>query len=218
VRELGSFEKVDTFFGDDLIGQYARQFAKELYQPGTKPLTPVGVAVAEQVGKALKYKRARASFEEITAKLDTSEAVMDDLDGLIARVVDDLVKFPDSISNPQREKLLKEMRDVRETHVPGSQPVSPIANNASGQTDVSLEALSVERSRKAAGTKYFVVDTRSHKARPAVGLRPEDNLFNPHETLVEVTKDKFTVVQSGAQAQPLTPKAFENIQQHITKS
>jgi hypothetical protein len=59
--------------------------------------------------------------------------------------------------------------------------------------------MSVERSRKAAGTKIMIEDSRSGKRRPAVGLRPEDNALNPYDRVIQIdATGKETVLNQGS--------------------
>jgi hypothetical protein len=74
-------------------------------------------------------------------------------------------------------------------------------NNASGQTDTSLEATGELASRQRKGVETFKIDTRSNKALPAIGIRPEDNSINAHEVLVQRwPSGKVVELQRGRQA------------------
>lgn len=79
----------------------------------------------------------------------------------------------------------------------GSQGAA-VANNASGESAASIEAIKVAKSRKRQGIKMMIEDTRSGKRRPAIGPRPEDNTLNPHEALVQIKDGKETIINKGA--------------------
>ena len=78
---------------------------------------------------------------------------------------------------------------------------SGVTNNASGESAASQEAINAGKSLDRQGTKTYIVDTRSGKSRPAVGMRPEDNPVNPYDAVVRVTPDgRQQVLTKGAQA------------------
>ncbi len=81
-----------------------------------------------------------------------------------------------------------------------SESLDVIATNASGESAASLEALSVGAQRKAKGIRHFIVDSRSGIARPTIGPRPEDNVLNPHDILIQVQDDSYEVVNKGESA------------------
>lgn len=60
-------------------------------------------------------------------------------------------------------------------------------NNASGESAASLEATNELKSRQAKGIETVIVDTRSGKERPAIGVRPEDNTegLAPYEQMIQ---------------------------------
>ena len=84
----------------------------------------------------------------------------------------------------------------------------PVENNASGQTDVSTEAVNELKSRQAQGIKTVIVDSRSGKERPAIGIRPEDNTIGQFDVMQRQYPDGRTeVLQQGAKARPLSDMA-----------
>ena len=66
-------------------------------------------------------------------------------------------------------------------------PAETTRNNASGESAASLEATNELKSRQAKGIETVIVDTRSGKERPAIGVRPEDNTESlaPYEQMIQ---------------------------------
>ena len=89
-------------------------------------------------------------------------------------------------------------------------PAEPV-NNASGQTDVSTEAVSELKSRKRRKIDTVIIDSRSGKERPAIGIRPEDNTANPYDVMVRRYPDgREEVIQKGLKAKALIRKEKTN--------
>jgi len=74
-------------------------------------------------------------------------------------------------------------------------------NNASGQTEASVEALGVQKALKAKGQRMVFRDQRTGKVREAIGLRPEDNVgaMKKFENLeiVDEAGNRVQVVERG---------------------
>src|SRR6185369_5104062 len=65
-----------------------------------------------------------------------------------------------------------------------------------------------QKSREKQGIKTVIIDTRSGKERPAIGIRPEDNTIGQFDVMQRQYPDGRTeTVQSGAKARPLSAMA-----------
>jgi len=87
----------------------------------------------------------------------------------------------------------------------------PVVENASGESAASLEALSVEKSRKTQGIKHYVLDSRNPQTslRPAIGPRPEDNPLNAYDVLVQEKDGSVQIVNKGDKAKSVDVSAID---------
>lgn len=104
------------------------------------------------------------------------------------------------------------------------EPPTPIAENASGESAASQEAISRVRTEKRTGTRRLRVDTRTGKATPLVGVDAVDVPAGPHDVIVKdgprgrevistgnrVSKQAVERVK-GAKSAPVIPTEVEQV-------
>jgi hypothetical protein len=77
----------------------------------------------------------------------------------------------------------------------------PVKNNASGESDASLEAQNDLKKLKAKGITISIVDTKSGIERPAISMRAEDNTIGRNEKMIQRNPDgTIEVIKAGADA------------------
>lgn len=77
----------------------------------------------------------------------------------------------------------------------------PVAKNASGESDASLEALNAVRNDAAKGIKTVRIDTRSGQETPVYGVNTRDMKAGPYETIVRRSPDGTEeIIDQGAKA------------------
>jgi hypothetical protein len=215
VKELGSMDAVKNLYHNDSpVHVFARKVAAEEFGAADELIKLAEpVKKLKGVGRPKRVKGMKKDFDSISDLLfrnaDDAEAT-ERLNTMIAQLESDIKNFPDQAGKDARMKLLGDAREMKSAlGVPDTVPTGPkVEANLSGQTDASLEAIRVEKSRKAKGIKMKLIDTRSGKITPAVGIRPEDafNPTNSYQVLVEVEGDAFKVVSRGDKAKPMTEK------------
>lgn len=162
--------------------------------------------IGDALGKGKSLDEAVADIRSMAEARGIGPEFNKMLDQIVATLRDDA--NPQSISNrigvggghgaPTADTSLPKSASGIRGGVPRD-PFTP-ENNASGQTEASLEALRKQKSDTAKGVKHFIIDSRGGVPRPATGLRPEDNPLNPHDVLVRVEGDVVTKMEQGNQA------------------
>lgn len=157
--------------------------------PETVPST---VPVEQVITPAVEAAPLPASLPEVSlSDVPSAQAATVPLETVPA------TEPPKSLVEAQTGELLSPMTQKAKN-------IGKVANNASGESAASLEALNAQKSNKARGIKTVIIDSRTGKERPAIGVRPEDNPVNPFDVMVRRTPDGGqTILQQGAKAKPL---------------
>lgn len=158
----------------------------------------------ESVESALKDGRIvkREHLEEVLKNIDDPALMKSMSEGRRKGIEKNIIKY--MLENPDLYPLSAKDREGLFKRAKGSEKVK---NNASGQTDASLEAIGEQKSRAKQGIKTYVVDSRTGKEHPAIGLRPEDNSINPHDVLIKRHPNgKVEIIKKGNKATNYRPK------------
>jgi hypothetical protein len=157
--------------------------------PAEEGVTVEGTAKDVTGQKQIELRQAEAPAPEIIDPFDEISETLKEKRGKATRL---------AISEEEPPK--KSASEIRG----GTPIVDPLEENASGQTDVSLEAVREQKARIKGGIASVIIDSRSGKERPAIGIRPEDNTLNPYDVLVQRDGDgKQTIINKGDKAKPL---------------
>ena len=81
-----------------------------------------------------------------------------------------------------------------------------VANNASGESAASQEAINRAASQKAQGIKTYRIDTRSGNEVPLLGVDATDASAGPYDVIVQRGPKGETVLDTGARARPYRAK------------